>query len=112
MIKVTQEAVIKFIRDQIIFRFGIPETITANQGTMFVGDKVAAFAQQFGIKMLHSTPYYAQTNGQAEATNKLLISMIKKGVEDQPRKWHETLNEVLWAYKNSRRMLQDSHLSS
>ena len=28
--------------------------------------------------------------------------MIKKTVEDKPRKWHEILSEVLWAYRNSK----------
>ena len=26
--------------------------------------------------------------------------MIKTAVEDKPRRWHEVLSEVLWAYKN------------
>ena len=63
MTKVAQEDVLKFIKGQIIFRFGILKTITVDQGTMFVGDKVIAFAQQFGIKIVHSTPYYVQFNG-------------------------------------------------
>ena len=28
--------------------------------------------------------------------------MIKRIVEDQPRKWHEALSTVLWAYRNSK----------
>ena len=28
--------------------------------------------------------------------------MIKKTVEDKPRRWHEVLSEVLWAYRNSK----------
>ena len=30
------------------------------------------------MKLLTLTPYYAQANGQVEATNKILISLIKK----------------------------------
>ena len=26
--------------------------------------------------------------------------MIKRTIDDQPRKWHEALSEVLWAYRN------------
>ena len=51
-----------------------------------------------GIKLLNSSPYYAQANGQAEASNQILIKLIKK-IEEQPRKWYLTLNEVLWAYR-------------
>ena len=57
-----------------------------------------AFALQIGFRLVHSSFYYAQANGQAEATNKVLIDMIKKTVEDKPGRWHE----VLCAYRNSK----------
>lgn len=47
-------------------------------------------------------PYYAQGNGQAEATNKIIIELIKKNIEDRSMKWHETLNEILWAMRNAK----------
>ena len=59
---------------------------------MFTGEKMKAFTQQFGFRLVHSSPYYAQANGQVEATNKVLIDMIKKTVEDKPRRWHEVLS--------------------
>lgn len=46
-------------------------------------------------------PYYARVNGQVEATNTIVIELIKKNIEDKPRRWHKTLNEVLWAMRNS-----------
>lgn len=70
--------VIRIIKQQIIYRFGIPETITTDQGNMFVGDKILPFAQENGINLVQSSSYYAQANDQAEATNKILIGMIKK----------------------------------
>ena len=36
---VDQEAVIDFIQDHIMCRFGIPETITTDQGSVFTGRK-------------------------------------------------------------------------
>lgn len=30
------------------------------------------------IKLLNSSPYYAQANGQAEVSNKILIMLIKR----------------------------------
>ena len=52
-----------------------------------------------GIKLLNSSPYYAQANGQAEASNQIMIKLIKKKIDEQPRKWYSTLNEALWAYR-------------
>ena len=54
-----------------------------------------------GIKLLNSSPYYAQANGQAEGSNKGIIKLIKRKIEEQPKKWHATLNESLWAYRMS-----------
>ncbi|XP_051144009.1 uncharacterized protein LOC127260337 [Andrographis paniculata] len=83
-------------------RFGIPKRITTDQGTAFTSAKVKAFTAKYGIQLLPSSPYYHQANGQAKATNKVLISIIKKALEDNPRGWHDTLKEALWACKNAK----------
>ncbi|KAK2436930.1 protein NYNRIN [Trifolium repens] len=99
--KVDQETVISFIQNHIIYRFGLPETITTDQGTVFVGQKMQDFANEAGFKLLTSTPYYAQANGQVEAANKIIIGLIKKHIAQKPKNWHNTLNQVLWACRNS-----------
>jgi len=101
--KVTQDVVISFIQNHILHRFGIPETITTDQGSVFTGQKMVRFVNQTGFKLLTSTPYYAQENGQVEATNKNLITLIKKKLEENPRGWHKTLHQALWAYRTSPR---------
>jgi hypothetical protein len=60
------------------------------------------FVESMEIKLLNSSPYYAQTNGHVEASNKVLIKIIKKRIKDYPRRWHEKLSEVLWAHRTSR----------
>jgi len=52
-----------------------------------------------GIKLLNSSSYYAQAKGQAEASNKGVIKLIKRKIDEYPRKWHTVLNETLWAYR-------------
>ncbi|XP_045797646.1 uncharacterized protein LOC123891803 [Trifolium pratense] len=59
------------------------------------------FARQTGFKLLTSTPYYAQANGQVEAANKIIIGLIRKHIAQKPRNWNKTLNQVLWACRNS-----------
>jgi hypothetical protein len=60
------------------------------------------FAGSLKIALLNSSSYYAQANGQAESSNKLLIKLIKKKIEDHPMRWHEVLSEALWAHQTSR----------
>ena len=61
--KVEQNDVISFIKEHIIHRFGIPQTITMDQRTMFTGDEMKEFMEDYSIKHLTSTPHYAQANG-------------------------------------------------
>ncbi|XP_050897813.1 uncharacterized protein LOC127104685 [Lathyrus oleraceus] len=78
-----------------IMQFGIPETITTYQGSVFVGQKMQEFAVERGFKLVTSIPYYAQANGQVEAANKVIIGLIKKPVAKKPKNWHKTLDQVL-----------------
>ena len=68
----THREVIEFITEHIIHRFGIPQTLTTDQGSSFITKEVRDFAESYKIKILNSSPYYAQTNGQAESSNKIL----------------------------------------
>nr|ABF97185.1 retrotransposon protein, putative, unclassified [Oryza sativa Japonica Group] len=89
----------QFVQEHLIYRFGIPQTITTDQGSIFVSDEFVQFADNMGIKLLNSSPYYAQVNGQAEASNKSLIKLIKRKISYYPRQWHTRLAEALWSYR-------------
>ena len=54
---------IDFVKEHIVYHFGIPQTITTDQGTMFTSEEFGDFAASMGIKLLNSSPYYAQANG-------------------------------------------------
>ena len=56
----THREVIEFITEHIIHRFGIPQTLTTDQGFSFISKEVRAFAESYKIKLLNSSPYYAQ----------------------------------------------------
>ena len=64
----THKEVIEFISEHIIHRFGIPQTLTTDQGTSFVSKEVREFAKLYKIKLLNSSSYYAQGNGQAKSS--------------------------------------------
>jgi hypothetical protein len=97
--KVTSENMVEFVKEHIIYRFGIPQTITTDQGAQFVSFEFREFAESIGIKLLNSSPYYAQDNGQAEASNKIMINLIQKKIDQKTKRWHSVLNESLRAYR-------------
>ena len=59
----THKEVIEFITEHIIHRFGIPQTLTTDQGTSFMSKEVRKFAELYKIKLFNSSSYYAQANG-------------------------------------------------
>jgi ribonuclease HI len=101
MKSVTSRDVIQFVKEHVIHRFGIPQTITTDGGSVFISEEFKKFAADMGIKLIRSSPYYAQANGQAEASNQSLIKLIKRKIDEYPRRWHEVLSEALWAYRIS-----------
>jgi hypothetical protein len=96
---VTSGNMIDFANEHIIYRFGIPQTITTDQGSQFTSGEFKKYANSLGIKLLNSSSYYAQANRQAEAANKGIIKLIKRKIDKNPKRWHTVLNEALWAYK-------------
>ena len=93
--------VTKFVWKNIICRFGIPQTIIANNGPQFDNTTFRNFCSELNIWNSYSTPRYPQSNGQAETTNKTLITALKKRLEQAKGKWVEELPGVLWAYRTT-----------
>ena len=73
--------VTKFVWKNTICRFGIPQTIIADNGPQFDSITFRNFCSKLNIQNLYSTPRYPQSNGQAEATNKTLVIALKKRLE-------------------------------
>jgi transposase InsO family protein len=63
MKSVASKDVISFVKEHVIHRFGIPQTITTDGGSVFVSKEFRKFCEDMGIKLIRSSPYYAQANG-------------------------------------------------
>lgn len=74
--RITTKTVVRFIIKNIISRFGVPKIFVTDNGQQFDSDEMWGLCRRFGIELHHSAPYYPQSNGQAEATNKTLISIL------------------------------------
>jgi hypothetical protein len=66
---VASKDVINFINEHVIHRFGIPQTTTTDGGSVFISEELKKNAANMGIKLIRSSPYYTQANGQVEASN-------------------------------------------
>ncbi|XP_028067073.1 uncharacterized protein K02A2.6-like [Camellia sinensis] len=83
--------VANFIRESIICRFGIPKVMLSDNGTPFVNRHVGRLLNAYQIKQHKSSPYYPQGSGQAEATNKTIIRILSKMMDEAGGTWSERL---------------------
>ena len=85
--------------------FGFSETILKQLGfarySFAITSKVAdeEESKRFEKESMYLTPWYPQSNDQAEASNKTFISALKKRLHSTKGKWLEELPGVLRAYR-------------
>jgi len=56
-----------------------------------------SFCNKYHITLGHSIAYYPQGNGLAESSNKSIINIIKKFLEENKKIWHQKPINALWA---------------
>jgi hypothetical protein len=91
----THKVVIGFLED-ILSRFGCPNKIVIDNATSFKDEPIIKFCEKIGIQLIHSTPYYPQGKGLLESSNKSLVKIIQKLLEDNKKSWDSKLNFSLW----------------
>ncbi|KAG7588764.1 Integrase catalytic core [Arabidopsis suecica] len=98
------DSVVKtFLWKHIICRYGVPYEIVTDNGPQFISNDFEDFCSAWGIKLSYSTPRYPQGNGQAEASNKTILSNLKKRLNARKGGWYDELQPVLWAYRTTPR---------
>ncbi|XP_071923088.1 uncharacterized protein [Coffea arabica] len=78
---VTKKVVSDFLRNNIICRFGVPETLITDNAKNINNDMVDGLCEQLKIRHRNSAIYRPQMNGAVEATNKNLKKIIRKMTE-------------------------------
>ncbi|KAM1304570.1 hypothetical protein ACFX2F_022217 [Malus domestica] len=99
--ELTFKEVCNFVKENIVTRFGMSETIITDNGTIFTSDRFKEYTANLKIRLEQSMPYYPQANRQVEASNKVLIGILEKIIKERPGMWHLKINEALWAYRTS-----------
>ena len=94
----------KFLWKNIVTRFEIPHTLISDNGLQFDSKFFRRYCCELGITNRYSTPAYPQGNRQAEAVNKVVVSGLKKMLDDAKGRWVvEELPHVLCTYRTTPR---------
>ena len=75
---VTKQAVVKFIRKDIICRYGLPERIITDNGRNLNNKLMEELCTQFKVKHSNSTPYRPKMNGAVEAEINISRELSRK----------------------------------
>jgi hypothetical protein len=74
----------------------VHEYLVFDNAKYFSSIILTEYALEQNSKIKHSTNYYPQENGLAESTNKNIIEILKRIVNDHQRNWHLALPNALW----------------
>nr|XP_025682159.1 uncharacterized protein LOC112783427 [Arachis hypogaea] len=99
--KITSSQMISFVWKNIICRFGVPHHIVTDNGRQFTDHNFKEFLQNLKIKQHFSSVEHPQSNGLAEAANKVVLQALRKKLDDAKGVWAELVPEVLWAYNTT-----------
>ena len=76
----------RFVWKNIVTRFGVPYVLISDNGLQFNCKMFRRYCGELGITNRYSTPAYPQGNGQMEAVNKVIVSELKKRLDDANKK--------------------------
>ena len=72
------KSVVKFLRENILSRFGITRAIISDGDKHFCNKSFDSLMKKYGITHKVATPYHPQTNGQVELANKEIKQILEK----------------------------------
>ncbi|KAL6312985.1 hypothetical protein AAG906_006903 [Vitis piasezkii] len=93
--------VLKFLKENIFSRFGVPKAIINDGGTHFCNKPFEALLAKYGVKHKVATPYHPQTSGQVELANREIKNILMKVVITSRKDWSIKLHDSLWAYRTA-----------
>nr|CAN82009.1 hypothetical protein VITISV_009795 [Vitis vinifera] len=93
--------VLKFLKENIFSRFGVPKVIISDGGTHFCNKPFETLLAKYGVKHKVATPYHPQTSGQVELANKEIKNILMKVVITSRKDWSIKLHDSLWAYRTT-----------
>ncbi|XP_039032138.1 uncharacterized protein LOC120167086 [Hibiscus syriacus] len=108
---ITRSTVCRFIKMEIICRYGLPERIITDNATNLNNKMMEELCVQFNIKHANYVTYHLKMNGAVETANKNIKRIITKATETY-RDWHEKLPFALYGYRTTvRTSTGATHLS-
>ena len=91
----------KLYFDRVVTLHGVPLTIVSDRGPVFVSRFWEQLQKCLGTRLLRSSAYHPQTDGQTERVNPVLEDMLRACVISFLEKWDECLTLAEFSYNNN-----------
>jgi hypothetical protein len=86
--------------DQIVRLHGIPKTIISDRGAQFVARFWEQLQDALGTKLIRSSAYHPQTDGQTKRVNQILEDMLRAYVLQYDKHWDKCQPLAEFSYNN------------
>ncbi|CAM8947953.1 unnamed protein product [Rhodiola kirilowii] len=93
------KVVTKLFKRTIFPRFGVSMTVNSDGGSHFKEKHFEALLCKYGVSHKMAMPYYPQTSGQVEISNREIKAILMKMVGSSRTDWSSTLDDTFWAYR-------------
>ena len=80
---------------------GLPSSVISDRDTKFTSDFWTCLFNLTGTRLLLSTAYHPQTDGQTERANRTIEDMLRPYVSSHHNDWDQHIAAVEFAYNNS-----------
>ena len=91
----------KEIKREILRLHGVPKTIVSDRDVKFLSYFWKTLCAKLRIKLLFSTAYHPQTDGQTEVTNRTLSTLLRVLIKKNIKEWEECLPIAEYSYNRA-----------
>ena len=89
---------------EILRLHGVPKTIVSDRDVKFLSYFWKTLCAKLGIKLLFSSAYHTQTDGQTEVTNRTLSTLLRVLIKKNIKEWEACLPITEYAYNRARHL--------
>lgn len=92
------ETVAREFVQNVVLKYGIPETILTDQGANFLSELFANVCKLLQIRKIQTTAFHPESNGSLEREHKVLVEYLRHYIAEDQRDWDEWVAYATYLY--------------
>ena len=96
----TSKLVIKFLTEEVFYKFGVPEVIHSDNGKQFISNEFKIMTETFGIYHMKNASHAPQANA-SERVNQSILAAIRANLKSDQTDWDSNLANIECSLRSS-----------